>query len=160
MVSEGAGLGIISGTLWDDTLTPTTSTTPDGTRITNQTVTLTWAGADGDLATTADNRTYTAITDASGNYRFGVLPSGNFRIDALNPILNYVFGGDTDNAAVRIDSDGGTLGTVTISGLGEGSTAAADVGYVRDNDAPVNTMPADADHARGRHAQHPGHLHL
>ena len=142
VVSEGAGLGIISGTLWDDTLTPTTSTTPDGTRIANQTVTLTWAGADGDLATTADNRTYTATTDTDGNYHFGVLPSGNFRIDAVTPIT-YTFGGDTDNAAARIDSDGGTLGSVTISGLGEGLTATAGVGYVRDNDAPVNTMPAD-----------------
>ena len=143
VINEGAGLGIISGTLWDDTLTPTASTTPDGTRISNQTVTLTWAGADGDLATTADNRTYTAITDINGDYHFGVLPSGNFRIDAPNPILNYAFGGDTDNASARIDSDGGTLGSVTISGLGEGSTATAGVGYVRDNDAPVNTMPAD-----------------
>ena len=143
MVSEGAGLGIISGTLWDDTLTPTTSTTPDGTRIANQTVTLTWAGADGDLATTGDNRTYTAITDASGNYHFGVLPSGNFRIVAPNPVLSYAFGGDIDNAAVRIDSNASdALGTVTTPGLGEGSVAAADVGYVRDNDAPVNTMPA------------------
>ena len=142
VVSEGAGLGIISGTLWDDTLTPDTSTTPDGTRITGQTVTLTWGGADGDLATTADNRTYTAITDNAGNYHFGVLPSGNFRIDAPNPIINYAFGADTDNAAARIDSDGGTLGSVTISGLGEGATATAGVGYVRDNDAPVNTLPA------------------
>ncbi len=40
VVSEGAGLGIISGTLWDDTLTPTTSTAPDGTRIAGQTVTF------------------------------------------------------------------------------------------------------------------------
>ena len=78
----------------------------------------------------------------AGNYHFGVLPSGNFRIDAVNPIINYAFGADTDNAAARIDSDGGTLGSVTISGLGEGSTATASVGYVRDNDAPVNTLPA------------------
>jgi uncharacterized repeat protein (TIGR01451 family) len=143
VVSEGAGLGIISGTLWDDTLTPTTSTAPDGTRIAGQTVTLAWAGADGDLATTGDNRTYSAITDNAGNYHFGVLPSGNFRIDAATPMINHVFGGDTDNAAARIDSDGGTLGSITISGLGEGSTATAGVGYVRDNDAPVNTLPAD-----------------
>ena len=78
----------------------------------------------------------------AGNYRFGVLPSGNFRIDTVNPIINYVFVGDTDNAAARIDTDGGALGSVTITGLGEGATAAAGVGYVRDNDAPVNTLPA------------------
>ena len=104
-------------------------------------MTLAWAGADGDLATTGDNRTYSAITDNAGNYHFGVLPSGNFRIDAATPMINHVFGGDTDNAAARIDSDGGTLGSITISGLGEGSTATAGIGYVRDNDAPVNTLP-------------------
>ena len=144
VVSEGAGLGIISGTLWDDTLTPTASTTPDGTRIANQTVILTWAGADGDLATTADNRSFTTIADANGDYHFGVLPSGTFHIVVPNPVLNYAFGGDTDNAAVRIDSNAAdALGTVTIAGLGEGATTAANFGYVRDNDAPVNTMPAN-----------------
>jgi large repetitive protein len=140
--TEGAGLGIIQGTLWDDTATTTTSTTPDGTGLANQTVTLTWAGADGNLATSADNLTFTTTTDASGAYRFGVLPSGNFRIDTPTTVVAYQFPGDTDDAKVRIDSDGAPLATITISGLGEGSTAAANAGYVRVNDAPVNTLPA------------------
>ena len=142
VVSEGAGLGIISGTLWDDTLTPDTSLVPSGTRLANQTVTLTWAGVDGDLATTGDNRTFTTTSDGNGDYHFGVLPSGSFQIVTVNPVIGYVFGGDTDNAAVRIDSDGGTLGSVTVAALGEGATGSAVFGYVRDNDAPVNTLPA------------------
>ena len=142
VVSEGAGLGIISGTLWDDTLTPDTSLVPSGTRLANQTVTLTWAGVDGDLATTGDNRTFTTTSDSNGDYHFGVLPSGSFQIVTVNPVIGYVFGGDTDNAAVRIDSDGGTLGSVTVAALGEGATGSAVFGYVRDNDAPVNTLPA------------------
>ena len=141
VVSEGAGLGLITGTLWDDTQNPNDGLTPGGTRLANQTVTLTWAGADGDLATTGDNRTFTAVTDVNGNYRFGVLPTGNFRISAVNPVINYVFGGDTDNASVRIDSDVGTLGSVTVVGLGDGATGTAVFGYVRNNDAPTNTLP-------------------
>lgn len=140
--TEGAGLGIIQGTLWDDTASATTSTTPDGTGLAGQTVTLTWAGADGDLATTADNLSFTTTTNASGAYRFGVLPSGNYRIDTPATVVAYLFPGDTDDAKVRIDSDGAPLATITISALGEASTATADAGYVRVNDAPVNTLPA------------------
>ncbi len=140
--TEGAGLGIIQGTLWDDTTSTTASTSPDGSGLAGQIVTLTWAGADGDLATTADNLTFSTTTDTNGAYRFGVLPSGNFRIDTPTTIVAYAFPGDTDNAKVRIDSDGGTLATITISGLGEGATATANAGYVRVNDAPVNTLPA------------------
>lgn len=140
--TEGAGLGIIQGTLWDDTASTTTSTTPDGPGLSGQTVTLTWAGADGDLATTADNLSFTTTTDANGAYVFGVLPSGKFRIDTPTTVLAYPFPGDTDDAKVRIDSDGAPLATITISALGEASTATADAGYVRVNDAPVNTLPA------------------
>lgn len=142
VVSEGAGLGLITGTLWDDTQNPNDGLTLGGTRLANQSVTLTWAGLDGDLTTTGDNRTYTALTDANGNYHFGVLPIGNFRIDAASPVI-HVFGGDSDNAAVRIDSDGGTLGSVNVTALGEGATGTAVYGYVRDNDAPVNTLPVN-----------------
>jgi hypothetical protein len=75
-----AGLGVISGTLWNDTQSATTSTTPDGTGLAGQTVTLTWAGADGLLDTTADNLLFSTVTDGNGQYRFGVLPLGVFRI--------------------------------------------------------------------------------
>ena len=138
---EGAGLGIITGTLWDDTASATANTTPDGTGLAGQAVTLTWAGLDGNLATAADNRSFTVTTDTNGVYRFGVLPSGTYRIDTPNPVTGYVFGADTDNLAARIDTDAGTLATATIPALGEGSSAAANVGYVRQNDAPVNSLP-------------------
>ena len=41
--------------------------------------------------------------DARG---FSPKDAGNFRIDAATPMINHVFGGDTDNAAARIDSEG------------------------------------------------------
>ena len=49
------------------------------------TITLTFGGDDGDLATAADNITYTTITDATGNYLFSNLFGGDF--NGANP--NY-----------------------------------------------------------------------
>ena len=44
------------------------------------TVTAVWAGPDGDLNTTADNATLTAVTGANGIYHFSRIPSGNYRV--------------------------------------------------------------------------------
>ncbi|WP_432732462.1 VCBS domain-containing protein [Jeongeupia wiesaeckerbachi] len=136
---DGAGLGVISGTLWNDTPSADTSTTPDGAGLQGQTVTLTWGGLDNNLATTADNQIFTTTTDVNGQYRFGVLASGTYRIDTPTGTISYTQ--PVGDLKVRIDSDGGTLGQIGIS-LGEGSAVAADAGYVEQNDAPVNQMPA------------------
>ncbi|WP_166219362.1 VCBS domain-containing protein [Pseudomonas atagonensis] len=138
ILRDNAGLGVISGTLWNDTASPTASTTPDGAGLAGQTVTLTWAGADGRLDTTADNLQFTTVTDANGQYRFGVLPLGVFRIDVPAGLVTYPqpLGG----LRVRVDSDGGTLGQITIT-LGDADTQSANAGYVEQNDAPVNTLP-------------------
>ncbi|CDY78958.1 T1SS secreted agglutinin RTX [Caballeronia glathei] len=134
-----AGLGVISGTLWNDTASATTSTAPDGPGLAGQTVTLTWAGLDGNLGTATDNLVYTTTTDASGQYYFGVLPLGVYRIDAPG---TAAFAQPVGALAVRIDSDAATaLGTVGIT-LADGGTAAANAGYVEQNDAPVNQLPA------------------
>ncbi len=45
------------------------------------TITLTWAGNDGNFNTTGGNQTYTQVTDGNGNYNFTGLPAGNFRAD-------------------------------------------------------------------------------
>ena len=142
---EGAGLGLITGRLWDDTASATSGTTPDGPGIAGRTVTLTWAGEDGALGT-VDDKTFTATTDASGTYQFGVLAAGSYKINAAPTIANHNFGSGSDpidTIAARIDSDSvGNDATVAIPGLGEGATRTAHVGYVRENDAPVNTVPA------------------
>ncbi|WP_061170149.1 VCBS domain-containing protein [Caballeronia hypogeia] len=138
--TSAAGLGVVSGTLWDDTASATASATPDGPRLAGQTVTLTWAGVDGNLATTADNLVYTATTDANGHYAFGVLPLGVYRIQAPTGAITYPQ--PVGALAVRIDSDTATpLGTVGFT-LADGGTASANAGYVEQNDAPVNTLPA------------------
>ncbi|WP_250530149.1 VCBS domain-containing protein [Caballeronia sp. ATUFL_F1_KS4A] len=137
--TSAAGLGVIGGTLWDDTASATASATPDGPGLAGQTVTLTWAGVDGNLATTADNLVYTATTDTSGHYAFGVLPLGGYQIQAPTGTITYPQ--PVGALAVRIDSDAATaLGTVGIT-LADGGTASANAGYVEQNDAPVNTLP-------------------
>lgn len=138
ILRDNAGLGVITGTLWNDTASATASSVPDGPGLAGQTVTLTWAGADGQLGTTADNLVFTTITDANGQYHFGVLPLGVFRIDAPPGLVT--FPQPVGDLRVRVDSDGGTLGQITIS-LGDADTQAANAGYVEQNDAPVNTLP-------------------
>ncbi|MGJ7509249.1 VCBS domain-containing protein [Variovorax sp. GT1P44] len=142
VLAEGAGLGIIQGTLWDDTASATPSAVPDGPALPGQTVSLTWGGVDGNLATTADNRVFTTTTDANGQYRFGVLPAGVFRIDTPTGTISYPQ--PLGDLRVRIDTHAASpLGQIVVT-LGEGATAAANAGYVEQNDAPVNHLPAVA----------------
>lgn len=139
ILSDAAGLGLIQGTLWDDTASATTSAIPDGPGLAGQTVTLTWAGLDGNLDSSADNKVFTTTTDANGRYHFGVLPSGVFRIDVPSGTVAYPQ--PLGELRVRIDSDAGSaLGRIDIN-LGEGSSANADAGFVQLNDAPVNQLP-------------------
>ncbi|WJK07226.1 VCBS domain-containing protein [Pseudomonas fluorescens] len=138
ILRDNAGLGVITGTLWNDTASATGSAVPDGAGLAGQTVTLTWAGADGLLETTADNLQFTTVTDSNGQYHFGVLPLGVFRIDVPAGLVSYPQ--PVGDLRVRIDSDGGTLGQITIT-LGDADTQAANAGYVEQNDAPVNTLP-------------------
>lgn len=74
-----AGVGSISDLVWLDA-------DGDGLQeagepgLANVDVILTFAGADGNFATTNDNITITTSTDADGNYSFAGLPDGDFRV--------------------------------------------------------------------------------
>lgn len=144
VLTAGASLGLIGGTLWNDTLSADDITTPavgeDG--LAGVSVTLTWDGNnDGDFDD-AEDITFSTVTDANGNYSFGVLPKGSYRISASESL--------TDDSAgelkARIDSDGVTFGDGSLSlvtGAVDGNTTFdADIGYVELNDAPVHTLPA------------------
>nr|WP_314355814.1 VCBS domain-containing protein [uncultured Achromobacter sp.] len=138
--SDAAGVSLISGVLWNDTDSATGSTTPDGPGLQGQAVTLTWGGADNDLATAADNRAWTVTTDANGYYHFGVLGAGVFRIDAAPGITLAPPVGQLN---VRIDSDGGTPLAQVSAQFGDlGAGAAGNIGYVERNDAPTVTPAA------------------
>ncbi|WP_161809484.1 VCBS domain-containing protein [Stenotrophomonas panacihumi] len=138
ILTEGAGLGVISGTLWNDTFSATGSAVPDGPGLANQEVTLYWAGVDNVLGT-VDDKAFIATTDANGRFQFGVLPSGVYRVDA--PTIPLVYPQPVGELHIRIDSDTSTpIGQVAIT-LGEGATGQANAGYVHQNVAPVNQVP-------------------
>ena len=141
VLSAGASLGLIEGTLWNDTLSANDITTPVGDEdgLAGVSVILTWDGNnDGDFDD-AEDLTFDTVTDANGNYSFGVLPKGSYRISASESL--------TDDSAgelkARIDSgpsDDGSLSLIT--GAVDGDTYEANIGYVELNDAPVHTLPA------------------
>ncbi len=64
------------------------------------TVTLLYAGADGDLATSGDNVTYTTTTDSNGDYSFAELFNGNYRVTIDTDDL-------PDGVTNNVDPDGG-----------------------------------------------------
>ena len=133
---EGAGLGIITGTLWNDTETADTDTTPDGPGLANQQVDLIWAGLDG-IFDTGDEKTFSTTTDLNGQFIFGVLPAGLYRIDSPEDINSPAAFGDLH---IRIDTDGTDLGQINIT-LGEADSQQANSGYVELNDAPTIAAP-------------------
>lgn len=136
VLNEGAGLGLIHGNLWDDTLSATTSLTPDGTALAGQRVTLRWAGADGALDT-GDDVLFATLTDSAGFFHFSALAAGSYRVEAPTPID---LAQPTGEIRVRLDTDANTLGQV-VSSVGEGATQRGDFAYVQVNDAPVSTVP-------------------
>jgi fimbrial isopeptide formation D2 family protein len=80
------------------------------------TVTLEWAGADGDLTTTADNLTFTTVSTATAgttpNFLFPNLPSGNFRVTVSGTSGT---GGVPDNVSLTDSVDNGGAADATAS---------------------------------------------
>ncbi|MFG0834860.1 DUF4347 domain-containing protein, partial [Aeromonas bivalvium] len=149
VLTSAAGLGVISGTLWNDTASADTDTSPDGPGLAHQEMTLVWGGLDGDLATTVDNESFNTTTDGDGRFSFGILPSGVYRLDG--PAGSTITDAGAGTLQVRIDSDGGALGQITIalteSGIDAGQyEEEANIGYVELNDAPTlgNTSPSQS----------------
>lgn len=138
ILSEGAGMGVVQGTLWDDTRSATDNVTPDGPGLDGIGVSLTWAGEDGVFGS-ADDRTFNTVTANGGLYQFALLPSGSYLIAVAQDHQASA----NNNFHVRIDTDSGAaavgLGSVALT-LAEGSTGTADAGYVHVNEAPVNTV--------------------
>lgn len=93
------------------------------------TITATWGGPDGDLATTADNATLTTVTGVDGIYGFTALPAGPWRVAVTAGLpAGLTNTGDPDgtfdsqyqftlgNNEVRQDVDFGYQGNSSISG--------------------------------------------
>jgi len=138
ILADGAGMGVVQGTLWDDTKSATSSVTPDGPGLDGILVKLVWAGNDG-LLDTADDLVFSTTTANGGQYQFGVVPAGIYRVEVPQ---NYQLAPD-NRFHIRIDTDTGTvasgLGAMNIT-LGEGAVGTLDSGYVHLNEAPINTV--------------------
>ncbi|MCP1625187.1 VCBS domain-containing protein [Pseudomonas nitroreducens] len=144
--SVGIAFGMVRGTLWNDTASATGSATPDGPGLAGQTVTLTWAGANGIFGDADDEVLGSTTTDANGEYVFGILPAGAgnlYRIEALANISD-VNGTSGNQLRVRIDSDGSANGNARVELSLDASSSSpqgeADFGYVHINEAPINTV--------------------
>lgn len=138
ILSDGAGMGVVQGTLWDDTKSATNSVTPDGPGLGGIGVTLTWAGDDGVFGN-ADDRTFNTVTAADGTYQFAILPSGNYLVAVAQNFAQA----SNNRFHVRVDTDTGTstvgLGNINLN-LTEGAIGIANAGYVHINEAPINTV--------------------
>lgn len=138
ILSDGAGMGVVRGTLWDDTRSATNSVTPDGPGLGGIGVTLTWSGDDGVFGN-ADDRTFSTTTAADGTYQFAILPSGNYLVAVAQNFAQA----SNNRFHVRVDTDTGTatvgLGNINLN-LGEGAIGIANAGYVHINEAPINTV--------------------
>lgn len=85
-------------------------------------VTLTYAGDDGNLATTGDNITYTTRTDANGDYTFTELFNGNYRVTIETDDL-------PEGVTNTVDPDGGIASQSELS-ISGGDIADHDFGYL------------------------------
>ncbi|MFK7840316.1 MAG: DUF4347 domain-containing protein [Bdellovibrionales bacterium] len=151
-ISEGAGLNVITGTLWDDV---NLNTNIDGgeTRIDNVQVNLVHAGADG-IFGNGDDLTFTDITDVNGDYSFGAIPAGDIRItvqpnglaNGLPPQYRASFdptGSTTDSLIERTLGDGVTSANNNFGFEVEQPPAGADNTLTANEDTPLGFVAAD-----------------
>ncbi|MCC2973648.1 SdrD B-like domain-containing protein [Massilia sp. IC2-476] len=94
-------------------------------------VTLVGGGADGQLATTADNTTVDTLTDADGKYRFdGLVPATEYQVQFGTPDGMLATRQDAGNDASDSDAGGNGLSQVVSLASGENNTTI-DAGFYR-----------------------------
>lgn len=115
--------------------------------IAGQTVTVSWAGEDGSVATTADNRSYVTTTDANGEYYVCGLIPGTYKIIVQTPAdMTPTRANVAGNTLDVIDSDGTMTGmdftmvmeTVTIPNV---TTLPTGENGLQDTPNVVGTFP-------------------
>ena len=139
--AEGAGLGIVAGVLWDDTLAynQVIDGAPAENRLAGVTVQITWAGPDNVLGN-GDDFAGSTTTDGSGQFAFAPLPAGNYRISVPLTVS------DPASGAVGVYFDRGGAaplddGVIDLV-LGEGELRLnQDFGFVKQNASPTVTAP-------------------
>jgi large repetitive protein len=134
---DGAGVGVISGRLWDDT--PAYGGSPSDTFVAGERA---LGGVTLKLLNASDVEIATAVTNPDGTYRFTGLAAGTYKVQAATALTDTGAGNSGDVRA-RFDADGGTLGTINVSLAEGGNITNRDIAYVQLNEAPVVNKPAD-----------------
>ncbi len=134
LISEGAGLNVISGTLFDDA---NDNGAIDGgeARVSNVQINAVFAGEDG-IFGNGDDVTLSTMTDASGDYSFGALPSGDYRV-SVQP--NGQPNGLPANYAHLYDPTGAPADNLIERTLGEGVTNANNNFGLEDAEPPLGS---------------------
>lgn len=145
--TDAAGLGVISGVVWDDTLANNRliDNSPLENRLAGVNVNLLSLGADG-VAGGGDDLNFSAasadgVTAPAGQFSFGALPAGRYQLGAPGAVS------DVQSGPVIIAFDRGVAGPI-IDGiidltLAEGQDRPNnDFSYVKVNAAPLISAPA------------------
>ncbi|QGJ70897.1 Hypothetical protein PBC10988_26000 [Planctomycetales bacterium 10988] len=89
------GQGEVSGSVYYD-FDQNGSRAFNESYLENITVTLEWAGFDNDFSGTADNEIYTTLSDGSGNFSFGMLAGGMYRLSVNGDLTTFTLASPTD----------------------------------------------------------------
>ena len=144
--AEGAGLAVIRGRLWDDTLSPDGVIGASENRLDGITVTLLYAGLDGVFGNGDDQVRTVATDDGStwldGEYRFGMLAAGNYRLTVPTALT------DAQSGPLEQTFERGLVGLsdgMLELGPSEGEFCDDhDLGYLKVNSAPLVASPGSA----------------
>jgi large repetitive protein len=142
---DGAGIGVISGRLWDDT-------PAYGTGLPSETFNIGERPLEGITVNLRDVASGLIIasttTKPDGTYIFTGVAAANYKVEVATPMFNDTAVGGSGPVKIRYDAGGGTPvqqsdGVISLT-IGEGDAQPnQDFGYVQINQAPVVTKPAD-----------------
>jgi large repetitive protein len=142
---DAAGIGVVSGRLWDDT-------PAYGTGLPSETFNAGERPLVGITVNLRDVVTNLIVastqTIADGTYIFTGVAAGNYTVEVATPTFNDNAPGGSGLVKIRYDAGGGTPvqqsdGVISLA-VGEGSAQLnQNFGYVQINEAPVVTKPAD-----------------
>ncbi|MCE9644909.1 MAG: DUF11 domain-containing protein [Chloroflexi bacterium] len=97
-------------------------------------INLTWAGLDGNLATVADNLTFSTVTNSAGAYGFSQLPAGTYRVNLDETTLPTNYLQTTSDPLTLTSLAAGTNYTTADFGAALGATIGDYVWNDMDND--------------------------
>lgn len=135
-----AGTRSMQGQVWLDRNSNDTNGETNEPGLGGVTVELTFAGTDGNFATTADNYVVTTITDASGNYGFNNLADGDYRVTSIAGLpvgLTPTSGGIVPDGIVDFSVAGGNPANQNLGYVGS-STISDLVWFDHDGDGLQN----------------------